>query len=285
MPVSEADRQRVYIFRHSPYWHPHRLITSVLGLRMHPSFLIIGTQKGGSTSLYNYLVAHPSIQAASVKETHFFDYYAEKSHHWYLSHFPLKRTKHLRMSGEASPSYLFYPDVPERVRDILPNVKLIVLLRNPIERAYSHYRHVCRYGFEPLSFEEAVLRELQLRESPDFWARVIESRREGRGQEFYCYFSRGLYASQLRRWESFFPREQQLILKSEDFFSNTAEVYARVERFLGLAPTGRSTFPPYNQGSTGQGISTSFRKRLIELYSGPNKELAGHVDFGIRDWI
>src|SRR5207248_7427804 len=133
-------------------------------IRLLPDFLIIGTQRGGTTSLYRYLKAHPCIGATSNKDLHFFDRRFHKGLSWYRSHFPTKLEKayaeQLRrltlVTGEASPSYLFHPHAPKRVAQVLPHVKLIVLLRNPVSRAYSQYHHAVELGFETLSFAEAI---------------------------------------------------------------------------------------------------------------------------------
>src|SRR5229473_3108964 len=128
-------------------------------LRLLPDFVIIGTQRGGTTSLYNYLAEHPSIGAASIKEVHFFD----TSHYkqglaWYRAHFPpfvqKYYTQHVQkqafITGEASPYYLFHPFAARRMANSLPHVKLIVMLRNPVDRAYSHFYHELEGGHETL---------------------------------------------------------------------------------------------------------------------------------------
>ena len=135
-------------------------------LRLLPDFLIIGTQRGGTTSLYNYLVEHPGIGAASIKEVHFFDTpHFKQGLAWYRGHFPSafqryyveRSLKHGFVTGEASPYYLFHPHAPKRVAGLMPQMKLIVMLRNPVDRAYSHYHHEVAGGHEKLAtFEEAI---------------------------------------------------------------------------------------------------------------------------------
>ena len=133
-------------------------------LRLLPDFLIIGTQRGGTTSLYHYLQAHPCLQATTTKEVHFFDRKYHKGLMWYRGHFPTvwekacaqQVQKQAFVTGEASPSYLFHPHVYKRVAQALPQVKLIVLLRNPVDRAYSQYYHSIELGHESRSFEEAI---------------------------------------------------------------------------------------------------------------------------------
>src|SRR6266496_2269605 len=133
-------------------------------IRLLPDFLIIGTQRGGTTALYHYLKTHPCIASASTLDTHFFDKKFSKGLGWYRGHFPTRLEKfyaeHLRghpfVTGEANSSYLFHPHVPKRVAQELPQAKLIVLLRNPVDRAYSQYYHAIELGRETFSFEEAI---------------------------------------------------------------------------------------------------------------------------------
>src|SRR5919201_6138602 len=140
-------------------------------LRRLPGFLILGTRRGGTTSLFNYLLEHPSVaplfpSAQNIKGVHYFDKQHAKGRAWYRSHFPTVifsafwRVRGYRMiAGEASPYYLFHPWAPQRAHELVPHAKLIVLLRNPVDRAYSHYRERVRNGVEDLTFEEAIERE------------------------------------------------------------------------------------------------------------------------------
>src|SRR5579863_2670833 len=133
-------------------------------LRLLPDFLVIGTQRGGTTALYHSLQTHPYIKPATTTDTHFFDKKFNKGLTWYRGHFPTsveryyaqRLRRHAFLTGEASSSYLFYPHTPGRVARALPHVKLIVLLRNPVDRAYSQYFHAIELGHETLSFEEAI---------------------------------------------------------------------------------------------------------------------------------
>lgn len=135
-----------------------------MGTGLLPDFIIIGTQRAGTTSLYEYLVQHPQVLPAENIEVHFFDHHYAKGVDWYKGHFPSKLEKFVAsmrsfgktLAGEASPYYLFYEKAAERMHEILPNVKLIVLLRNPIDRAYSQYSLSQHYRYENLSFEETI---------------------------------------------------------------------------------------------------------------------------------
>jgi len=138
-------------------WEPDAERLATAHLRQAPSFLIIGTQKGGTSSLHHYLSRNNSVRMAIKKEVHFFDSYFGKGLAWYLAHFA--RRKDAVITGEASPSYLMHPLVPRRVHGAFPQMRLIALLRNPVDRAYSHYQMNVRKGIEALSFEDAVEQE------------------------------------------------------------------------------------------------------------------------------
>lgn len=132
----------------------YKLITAPL--RLLPNFIIIGAQKGGTSSMFSYLKQHPQLQLPDIKEIHFFDNNYQKGSTWYKSHFPLIIVKN-KLTGEASPYYLFHPHVPQRVIQLCPKVKLIVMLRNPADRAYSHYMMQNKRKIDPLpTFEEAI---------------------------------------------------------------------------------------------------------------------------------
>lgn len=194
-------------------------------LRQPPTFVIIGTQKGGTTSLYRYLDKHDDVTMSTRKEVHFFDFFSFKGSNWYLAHFPLRGEA--GQTGEASPSYLFHPEAPKRIHAAFPDIKIIALLRNPVDRAYSHYQMEYRRGNDPLSFEEAIAQEPErLRDSdPDS---------AGGNWRRYSYLSRGMYVEQLARWLELFPREQFLLIKSEEFFREPGRLFDQVLRFLEL---------------------------------------------------
>mgnify|MGYP006439820863 CR=1 FL=1 len=134
--------------------------------RVLPNFIIVGAQKAGTTSLFRYLTSHPQIKAPfKTKEIHFFDGGLEsednykKGLKWYKSHFPLKSKMYNKLTYEASPLYLFHPCAPKRIKKDIPDVKIIILLRNPVERSISHYFHELRKGRERLTVDEAFRKE------------------------------------------------------------------------------------------------------------------------------
>src|SRR5437016_5579333 len=174
-----------------------------------PHFIIIGAQRCGTTSLFEYLARHPSFSLPSQKELHFFDYQYHNGADWYRKQFPLLLGGVI--TGEASPYYLLHPHVPRRIRDWNPDVKLIVLLRNPVDRAYSHYYHEVRLEAEPLDFEAALDVEAERMEGQVERMRADPYYYSYNHQHF-SYVSRGIYIHQLESWmTSVFSREQVLI--------------------------------------------------------------------------
>jgi hypothetical protein len=248
-------------------------------LRMLPDYIIIGAQKCGTSSLYRYLNEHPSVAAAAGKEVHYFDWHYRRGPRWYRAHFPTvayrelfrARTGQRLVTGEASPYYLFHPHSPLRIKRLVPDVKLIALLRDPAERAVSAYHHQVRAGTEPLSLAEALEQE------PSRLAGEIE--RLSRNEDYksvahrrYSYLSRGHYAEQLEQWFRHFPREQLLVIRSEDFFNDPGGAVADVATFLGLPPLPPRQFRRFNAGDY-EHTDPAIRARLNDYFAPHNRRL------------
>lgn len=234
-----------------------------------PDFLVIGAQKAGTTALYAYLRWHPQITGPFWKEVSFFDRHWAKGEFWYRGQFPLRREG--RLVGEASPSYVFHPLAPERVRSLVPAVKLIALLREPAARAYSHYQHEVALGREPLSFEDALAAEDErlrgevdrLRSDPRAFSRAWWD---------HTYVSRGLYAEQLERWLALFPRAQLLVVTTEQLGARPAETYANVLQFLGTRPHELEDYPRVFDREYPP-MREETRKALVARFAEPNRRL------------
>ena len=205
-----------------------------------PGFLVIGAQKAGTTALYAYLRWHPGITGPSWKEVSFFDRHWWRGEPWYRGHFPLGAGE--RLVGEASPSYLFHPLAPARARSLVPDAKLVALLRNPVDRAYSQYQHEVALGREPLSFEDALAAEEE-RTRGEVERLVADPRAFSRAWWDHTYVARGRYAEQLERWLAVFPREQLLVVATEELGERPAETYASILRFLGVPPHELPEYP------------------------------------------
>jgi hypothetical protein len=239
-----------------------------------PHFLIIGAQRAGTSSLYAYLSEHPDIHPAFVKEVHFFDLEFGRGLPWYRSMFPLESRLRARgaITGEASPYYLFHPLAAERAAAVVPHAKLVVLLRDPVERAWSHYRHEVKGGRETLSFEDALAAE------PERLARAEPLVRSGapeqlyRGHRTHSYVARGRYTEQLEVWLQYFPREQFLALRSEDLFERPGDVWPRLLAFLNVGDDRGRRFTVHNQGPPGA-MPQAARSWLQEQFAQPNADL------------
>ncbi|QTA90752.1 sulfotransferase domain-containing protein [Desulfonema magnum] len=234
-------------------------------LRPLPNFILIGAQKSGTTSLYSYLIQHPRITPGYKKEVHFFDNpgHFRKGMPWYRAHFPAAFTQPGSfVTGEATPSYLCHPQVPERMYEAVPGVKLIVLLRNPVDRAYSQYHHRIRHGTETLPFELALKKE---------------------EHRFSSYLARGMYADQLQRWMSIFLREQFLILSTEDFFRNPRKTLLKVTAFLELPDwhPDPKMFKKYNSSHYSD-MKPETRKYLADYFAPHNEKLYRYLGMDFK---
>ncbi len=182
---------------------------------------------------------------------------------------------HPFVTGEASPSYLFYPHVPKRVARVLPHVKLIILLRNPVSRAYSQYYHAIELGHETFSFEESIQCE-QERTAREHEKILADEYYYSQAYKHLSYLSRGIYVDQLQAWMSLFPREQFLILKSEDLYADPAAIVNQVLAFLNLpqveTQASKSEYKQYNNNAYPK-MDAGLRKRLVEYFEPHNARL------------
>ncbi len=258
-------------------------------LRLLPDFIIIGGKKCGTSSLYNYLAEHPGVAPAFRKEVHFFDNNpGRRGTLFYRAYFPtslhrrrVERTRGTKLlTGEATPYYLFYPLAPRRVRDVVPDAKLIALLRNPVDRAYSHYHHEVRRGAEKLSFEEAIEREAE-RLGGERERMLRGGNYDSVSHRRYSYLSRGVYVDQLQNWRRFFPEEQLLVLKSEGLFADPSSILGQTLDFLGLPPLEREGYSKDNKGSYLQ-LDPAIRRQLADYFEPHNERLYEYLgrDFG-----
>jgi hypothetical protein len=266
--------------------------------RILPDFLIIGAQKAGTTSLHAWINEHPLVAGSTRKEVDYFSYGYYRGEDWYRKHFPTWREREECvaangrpfLAGEASPSYLHHPLAPARVARVLPGAKLLVTLRDPIDRAYSSYTMWRGWNLEPVgSFmtacaiedvaldggrARAEMRRLGLDNAINF--RLDMTRHLGR-----MYLMGSRYAEQLDRWFAHFPREQIYVTSLDDLSSDPYATLAQVYEFLGLpeysppdlAPQFRQSYDP---------VAPEDRARLREYFRPHNErlyELLGR-DFG-----
>lgn len=256
--------------------------------RVLPNFLIIGVPRAGTTSLYNYLIEHPSIYPALWKEISFFSEFFEKGITWYKSHFAseqfktyiTKFKKKKFLTGEATPNYLFHPLASKRIHEIIPNVKLIVLLRNPVDRANSHYWQSIRKHRESLSFQEAINKQLDQ-------TQVYKESIDTNNMKTYfdtenSYIAGGLYLEGIKNYLKIFPKNQFLILRSEDLYDNAQTVLNTITDFLEIERWSLKKAIKYNYHEDQTKMDESIRKKLLEYYKPHNERLYKYlnVNFG-----
>ena len=243
-----------------------------------PDFLIIGAQKCGTTSLYSYLVQHPGIMSAEHKEIRYFGNPVNRArgHAWYRRQFPTissmklleKKLGYSPITGEASP-HMNKPHVPKLVHDLLPNAKLIAILRNPVDRAFSQYHHHRKVaGWEPLSFEEAIAQSpLKL---PD---EVIQDEWKYHKNKFRGYITKGFYAQQLEAWYQYYSKDSIHILSGEEFFADPAKELKEILKFLGMPNFRFECAVPKNIGGYKTKMSQEIRTHLEEIFRPHNRRL------------
>jgi len=214
--------------------------------RSLPDFLIIGAQKSGTTSLYNYLIQHPKIIPAKKKEIHYFDLNYNKDLSWYKANFPLNNQlkKRNAICGEASPQYIFLPNIMDRISKEIPKVKILVLLRNPIDRTFSHYNHQVRMGRENLSFKEAIKQE-ERRINKGYKKMSELSNYIDYNLITFSYLHRGHYDEQVAKCYKLFPKENIKIIQSEKLYQSPNKVYQEVLDFLDLPPMELKDYKVY----------------------------------------
>jgi hypothetical protein len=278
MPNVKLITRRVSLFARFQY----RLLTA--GLRCAPDYIVIGGQKCGTTSLHDYIKRHPRIVPPFKKDSSFFDANYFRGYSWYKAHFPLKsQMEQLRaggehyITGEVTTTYMFHPLAAERTAKHLSGVKFIALLRNPAIRAYSQYQHMQRTGRETLSFRDAIDSE------EERMSGVLERVKQGDDEAHkifrnFGYKARGRYAEQLQRWFNHFPREQFLILKSEDLFSQPEQFCTQVYEFLGLLDFKLEKYENANPGRYSDADTRTIQE-LEEYFTSYNKELYDLVGF------
>lgn len=221
--------------------------------RTLPDALIVGAQRCGTSSLFKYLGGHPDVMPSFRKEIGYFTVAYHLGQDWYRAHFPLRIERRLRsarssslVSFEATPDYLLDPRAPGRAAKLVPAAKIVVLLRDPVARALSHYDHTRRLGLESLSLFDAIEREEE-RVSEAFRSihrdaslpLPVECRR-------YSYVTRGMYAVQIRQWMQHYEADRFLIIRSEDFFRQTGVVFQQILAFLGLRAWQPTAFKNYS---------------------------------------
>jgi hypothetical protein len=261
-----------------------RMGTATAGLRLQPTFIMIGAQRCGTTSLFRALMAHPQVVRPTFhKGINYFDLNYYRGPDWYRGHFPLaeiarRKTRSLGepVAFEASGYYFYHPFAVERIARDLPGVKLVVMLRDPVERAFSAYKHEYARDFEWETFEKAL--EL---EDDRLIGEIERMRRDPAYESFphrhHSYRHRGQFAEQLDRVLSHFSRDQLHVMDSETFFTQPAEQYRELLAFLGLRSFEPASFGQYN-ARPGEPMPAGLRRTLEAHYAPHNERLAALLD-------
>lgn len=247
---------------------PHKLRKATALLRPAPDFAIIGAPKCGTTSLYSFLCSQPGVAPALTKEIHYFDEAQkyELGDLWYRHNFPVRGRG---ITGEATTTYLLHPLAPERMSRSAPDAKVIAMLRDPAERAYSDYQMQLRAGMEYMSFEDALDAE-EARTSAERRAVGSDPKKRWFYVPNYSYAAKGEYAEQLERWERHYGG-RILVETLEEMARDPGGVTGRVLEFLGLEPSGGRP-PKLNEGIYPP-MRPSTRRMLAGRFAGHNSKL------------
>lgn len=250
----------------------------------HPlvNFLLVGAQKSGTTTLYSYLQEHPEIMMSSKKEVHFFnkdDYFKKEvpDYSYYHTFFGVPETG-TYLYGEATPAYMYCRDAPKRIWQYNPDMKIILILRNPIERAFSHWNMEVSRGAESLSFIEALRKESE------------RSREALPSQHYvYSYMDRGYYSCQIRELWRFFKQEHTLVLKYDELKDNPSSVLVKLFDFLGVDRSYAKTLTYekkiLHKASYKTNMSEEERTLLQECYEHEIFQLEFLLGMECSDWL
>ncbi len=244
---------------------------------MQVGFVVAGTQKGGTTALASYLLDHPEVGLPAVKEVHFFDtetHFQTQPVDYGVYHAYFKPMPNKKIIGDATPVYMYWKSAPERIRQYNPAMKFIMLLRNPITRAYSHWNMERERRRDTLSFDEAIRVEHERVRS----ALPLQHRE-------FSYLDRGFYTKQIERVRMCFPAEQMLIIKSEELQRSPATPLASICDFLGIAhfaaPTPRTVHArPYEAPMTQEA-----KDYLRAVFADEIKRLEQALGWDCSDWL
>ena len=252
------------------------------GAGMLPGFLIVGGQRCGTTSMTRALCEHPALFNALLnQEVHYFDTGYGRGPAWYRSNFPLQAYARFaaRAAGaapvafESSPYYMFHPLAAGRISRDLPGVKLLVLVRDPVERAYSAHAHELARGFETEPFERALELEDQ-RLAGEAERIVSQPGYLSHSHQHHAYLTRGLYADQLERLDKLFGRDRVHVVDSGRFFTDPEPVYDGVLEFLGLHQHGYPVFERHNARPRSP-MSETLRAKLNDHFLAADERLTG----------
>jgi hypothetical protein len=281
----------VEVKQRSPRWARRAAVAATrgvgratAGLRAGPDFLVIGAKRGGSTSLFNYLTMHPGVlglfpRPRGQKSSDYFFREFGRGEGWYRSNFHTRAFRdrladelgYRPLSGEASPYYVWAPRVARRAHAVNPDLKAVMLVRDPVRRAFSHWQERVHNGVEPLTFAQALDAEPD-RTAGELDRMLADPRYYSTAYDWYSYRARGVYRPQLENWTSVFPRGQLLVVRSEDLYADVQGTFERVCRFLRLPAVTLPTTRAFN-ASPGAAVPADCRRELAAYYAPINAAL------------
>ncbi len=282
--------------RHVAAAAARRYGSATAGQRPVPDFLIIGAKKAGTSSLMNWLLRHPAVfsmfpRIQATKSPHFFDLNFWRGRAWYASHFPTRRARRRRerrigalsVVGEASPYYMFHPAASTRVAATVPDARVIVLLRDPVSRAYSNFWDRKAFGSEDLpTFEQALAAEQDRLATVDDERLRDDPRYYSFHHDHHSYLARGRYAEHLEPWLAAVAPDRRLVVQAERLFADPAGVFGTVQRFLGIPETAQVPMRQYNERRRAP-MDPSTRGFLADYYRPHNRALYRLLDRDL-DW-
>jgi Sulfotransferase domain len=238
-------------------------------------FIVPGAQKSGTTALHYFLSQHPQIALPDQQELHFFDdeEIFSRSADYEILHRHFRPIARSTMAGEVTPSYLYWKSAIERIHAYNPRIKLLVVLRNPIDRAFAHWNMQRFKDREPLDFL-AALKEEPRRSAQSL---AIESRR-------FSYVDRGFYSAQLERVFKFFPRGQLMVVKFEEFRDRKQETLDTIFDFLGVKRMGAKRDKDRNVVPYERAMTAEERKYLLDVFTAEIAKLEQLLGWNLADW-
>jgi hypothetical protein len=246
---------------------------------MLPSVVVVGAQRCGTTTLYRLLRDHPQVvRPAFRKGIGYFDLEFERGERWYRGHFPVERVAAVRtvrhgppVTFEISGYYLFHPLAAERMAASLPGVRVVAMVRDPCERAYSAYRHEYARGFEHETFEDALDLEPQ-RLAGEVERMVADPTYRSHSHRHHAYVGRSQYAPQLQRMAAAVGRDRVLTLDADRFFADPGREFAHLVDWLGLTPWTPSDVGVFN-ARPGKPMSPALRRRLMTSFEESDSQM------------
>ncbi len=236
--------------------------------RVLPDFIIIGTVRSGTTSLYYNICEHPSVLPAAYDEIGFFDSNYHLGIKWYQSMFPkqkqmeeIKKNTGFAVTGEDTPFYFWKKEAIDRIFQYLPNVKIIAIFRNPIDRAFSNYNLGVRMKTEKSTFEETIDEEIKFLEKNSFREAIDRKR---------SYVTKGIYENQIQNWLKIFPNKQIHMISTEEMEKKPIETLQKVFKFLDI-PDYRITNPQKQKSADYKKMDFKTRQKLLEFYRPHNE--------------